>query len=920
MRTSEEPVEGAALRYASLVAYQALRDLIGSRFGPYEITGRLGAGGMGEVYRARDPRLHREVAIKILPQSAVIDPSRQRRFAQEAIAAGALNHPNILVVYDVGDHDGTPYIVSELVDGTTLRDEIDRGRSPIKRLLNVGARIAGGLAAAHSAGIVHRDIKPENVMVGRDGRIKIVDFGLAKAGPEEQESTIGSANPTQTAAGFVVGTVPYMSPEQAAGGTVDFRSDQFSLGVMLHEMAAGVHPFRRATPVQTLAAIIGEEHRSIGESSLHVPAALRWVIDRCLAKDPQGRYAHTADLAADLEQLRDRLGETASESTPRLEGRRQWAAWIAAATAATSAFVLGLSLSQADSIGESFKYVPLATDAGYQGQPAWSPDGKTLAYVADVDGVLQVFTRSLTSVSRTQVTDTRFDCHDPFWSHDGARLYFHSLAGGKDSVWSISPAGGPADLVIEGGTRAALSPDGKSLAVFREDEDTSVGMSLWIASPPTAAPERFTRPPFDKVVSDALLRYSPNGSKLLVWLNGYGSGGQSQGTQFVLMDMQSRVTRPVLPSLAGPRAPPLFTWLPDNRRIVLVRDDGQTVGSHLWIGDLDADRTTPLTVTNGNESSPAISPDAARLAFTSEATDFDLVLVPLDGSPPRTFLSSTRNELDPASSPTGAQYAYVSDRNGSQQIWVRSEEGASEKGGFDRPLVTDADFPGSRTMVLGSLAFSRDGRRLAYQRFADGGYRIWISSLAGGTPVPLTSEDVYQDGPTWSPDGESVAYISGAQNSAWSLATIRVGASTPTMLKLDVVPFARPQWSPDGRWILCQTNDGLLLVAPDGRVSRTLSRADWIAYAWGNDAKTVYGLRTGDDPHHFLLAALDVASGQETIVNGNLGTIPQANQPIRGFSRIRGEGFLTSVARVRSDIWLLEGFGRPARGFARIWP
>jgi serine/threonine protein kinase/Tol biopolymer transport system component len=882
----------------------AVRDLIGSRLGPYEIIGRLGAGGMGEVYRARDPRLHREVAIKILPQSAAIDTARQRRFAQEAIAAGALNHSNILVVYDIGDDNGTPYIVSELIEGSSLRDEMDRGRLPIKRLLSVGARIADGLAAAHSAGIVHRDIKPENVMEGRDGRIKIVDFGLAQTAAEGSEAAAGSSNPTQTAAGLIIGTVPYMSPEQAAAGTVDFRSDQFSLGVMLHEMATGVHPFRRATPVQTLAAIIGDDHRPIEELNPLVPPPLRWVIDRCLAKDPRGRYAHTADLAADLEQLRDRLAEAVDESSiaPGQRGRRRWFAWAASVAATASALIIGATLAQGDERAESFKYVPLATDAGYQGQPAWSPDGKTLGYVADVDGVLQIFTRSLTSVLRTQVTHARFDCHDPFWSHDGSRLYFHSLAAGKDSLWSISSAGGPADVVIEGATRAAISADGRSLAVFREDEATSVGMSLWIASPPTVEPTKFARGPLDQVVSDALLRYSPDGSKLLVWVNGYGSGGQSQRTQFVLVDTNTGTPRPVLPSLSGPRAPPLFTWLADNRHIVLVRNDGQTVGSHLWIGDLDADRTTPLTLTNGNESSPAIAPDSMRLAFTSEATDFDLVLVPIDQSPPRTFLSSTRNELDPAWSPTGAQYAYVSDRNGSQEIWVRSEEGASERGGFERPLVTDADFPGSRTMVLGSLAFSHDGLRLAYQRFADGGYRIWISTLAGGTPVPLTASDVYQDGPSWSPDGESVAYISGAQNSTWSLAKIRVGAPSPTILKQDVVPFARPEWS------------------PDGSVSRTLSHSDWIAYAWGSDATTVYGLRTADDPHHFLLAALDVSSGKETIVNGNLGTIPQANQPIRGFTRIRREGFLTSVARVRSDIWLLEGFRPPARGLARLWP
>jgi dipeptidyl aminopeptidase/acylaminoacyl peptidase len=292
--------------------------------------------------------------------------------------------------------------------------------------------------------------------------------------------------------------------------------------------------------------------------------------------------------------------------------------------------------------------------------------------------------------------------------------------------------------------------------------------------------------------------------------------------------------------------------------------------------------------------------------------------VPLDGSPMRTFLSSTRNELDPAWSPTAAQYAFVSDRSGSQEIWVRSEEEASERGGFERPLVTDADFSGSRTMVLGSLAFSRDGRRLAYQRFADGGYRIWLSTLAGGTPVPLTSGDSYQDGPTWSPDGEWVAYINGSKNAAWTLNKIRVGGTAPIVLTTGISPFARPQWSPDGRWILCQTPDGLSLIGADGSKTRTISSADWVAYAWGRDASTVYGLKTADDLHHFLFASVDVETGRETVITANLGTIPQANQPIRGFSRMRGDGFLTSIARVRSDIWLLDGFALPASSALRF--
>ncbi len=896
----------------------------GSSLGAYQIVSAIGAGGMGEVYRARDPRLLRDVAIKILPESAAANPERQRRFAQEAIAASALNHPNIVVVYDVGVDGAVPFIVSEFIDGAPLREEMQRGRMPIRRLVEVAAAIADGLAAAHGAGIVHRDLKPENVMVARDGRIKIVDFGLAKARAEEDAEILRVTGATQTATGLVIGTVPYMSPEQAAGGVVDFRSDQFSFGLMLYEMATTAHPFVRATPVQTLSAIIGDEPRRVDEANRLLPAPLVWVIERCLAKDPRGRYAHTADLVADLTRLRNRLPELARELSTGSPQRTTpvWPRAVGVAIAVGIAFAAGKAVVSPSDLATTYKYVPLSTDAGYQGQPAWSPDGKTLAYVADVDGVLQVFTRGVGSALRTQITRSRFDCHDPFWSHDSSRMYFHSLAGGKDSLWSVSPAGGPADVVMEGATRAALSPDDRALAVFREDSDTSVGMSLWFASGSGKDPRKYSRPPFDRVVSDGLLRYSPDGSKLLVWANGYGWGGAPQGTQFVTIANADAAPVRVLQSLTGPRTPPLFTWLPDNRHIVVVRNDGPTVGSHLWIADLDANRTQPLTVTNGNESSPAIAPDGQRLAFTSEATDFDLVLVPLDGSPLRTFLSSTRNELDPAWSPTGAQYAFVSDRSGNQEIWVRSEEGASERGGFERPLVTDSDFTGSKTMVIGSLAFSRDGRRLAYQRFADGGYRIWLSTLAGGTPVPLTSGDSYQDGPTWSPDGAWVAYINGAKDAPWTLNKIRVGGSSPTVILTGISPFARPQWSPDGRWIVCQTPDGLKLIAAEGTETRTISAADWMAYAWGTDGAKVYGLKTADDLHHFLFASVDVVSGRETVISANLGTIPQANQPIRGFSRMRTEGFLTSIARVRSDIWLLEGFKPPAdssQWLRRLW-
>ena len=342
----------------------------GTRLGAYEILSLLGTGGMGEVYRARDPRLHREVAIKVLRDSAAANPERQRRFTQEAVAASALNHPNILIVYDVGVDAGVPYIVSELIDGAPLREEIQRGRIPIRRLVEIAARIADGLAAAHGAGIVHRDLKPENVMSGRDGQVKIVDFGIAKGRGEDAEEMLRATGATQTVTGLIIGTVPYMSPEQAAGGAVDFRSDQFSFGVMLYEMATGAHPFARATPVQTLSAVISDEPRRPDELNPLLPAPLVWVIDRCLAKDPRGRYAHTADLAADVQRVRDRLQEIAREFSAvpsRSRWRRTLVRIATAAAVVLTAFAAGLATNPSADVPTSHKYSPAVDGCGISG-------------------------------------------------------------------------------------------------------------------------------------------------------------------------------------------------------------------------------------------------------------------------------------------------------------------------------------------------------------------------------------------------------------------------------------------------------------------------------------------------------------------------------------------------------------------------
>ena len=262
----------------------------GTRLGPYEILGALGAGGMGEVYRARDSRLRRDVALKILPAAVSADADSRARFEREAHAAAALNHPNILAIYDVGSENDVFYIATELVNGETLATLLKRGPLPTRRLLEIAVQIADGMASAHAAHIVHRDLKPANVMVATDGRVKILDFGLAKqhGRPDGGDETVLTDH---TQPGMILGTVNYMSPEQARGQPADYRSDQFSFGVLLYEMATGRRAFDRIESVQIMAAIISEEAPPI---EVRLPAPLRWAIDRCLAKDPSGRYSRPA--------------------------------------------------------------------------------------------------------------------------------------------------------------------------------------------------------------------------------------------------------------------------------------------------------------------------------------------------------------------------------------------------------------------------------------------------------------------------------------------------------------------------------------------------------------------------------------------------------------------------------------------------
>ena len=445
----------------------------GSRLGPYEIVSFLGAGGMGEIYRARDTRLGREVAIKVLPADLSSDRERLRRFEREARSASALNHPNIVTIHDIGVSDSVSYIAMELVEGESLRRLLERGSLRVKKLLSIAEQIADGLARAHEAGIVHRDLKPENVMVDKDGRVKILDFGLAKvhvrpSGPEQ------TSTPTETAteAGTVLGTVGYMSPEQVSGGDVDYRSDQFSLGAVLYEMTTGRRAFQKKTSVDTMSAILNDEPEPIAKINPQSPAPLRWIVERCLAKEPRHRYASTQDLAQDLQSVQGHLSDVSGSSVataPR--GRFRY---VALATAAAVLASLVAVYFVGERRGLENAQIPtfqrLTFRRGGVLSARFTSDGRTVVYAASWDGApLRLFTTRLENPESGSLALPDADLAGvsssaelllfPAWPYSYAR-----------SGWTLSRvplAGGTPRVVAEGVVGADWSPVSNDMALVR---------------------------------------------------------------------------------------------------------------------------------------------------------------------------------------------------------------------------------------------------------------------------------------------------------------------------------------------------------------------------------------------------------------------------------------------------------------------
>lgn len=421
----------------------------GTKLGDYEIVKLLGSGGMGEVYRARDTRLARDVAIKVLPAFYSSDPDRLRRFEQEARAAAALNHSNILAVFQMGTYDGAPYLVSELLEGSTLREHLVRGPMPFRKAIDIGAQVARGLAAAHEKGIVHRDLKPENLFVTKDGRVKILDFGLAKLiQPSSSSSHSALMASTETEAGTVMGTVGYMAPEQVRGRTVDHRADVFAFGAILYEMLSGKRAFQKATSAETMNSILNEDPPGISQLTPSIPPALHRVVHRCLEKNPEERFQSASDLAFALEALSDSGGLSASavdaQATRRVRLRPLW--WAVTLILLLTATII-LRLSQPPKLPvDPVQWVQITNFPDAVSQPALSPDGHILTFIRGPStfyGSGQVYIKLLPDGEPKQLTHDGYMKMSPVFSPDGSRIAYTTVDDQFNwDTWFVPALGG----------------------------------------------------------------------------------------------------------------------------------------------------------------------------------------------------------------------------------------------------------------------------------------------------------------------------------------------------------------------------------------------------------------------------------------------------------------------------------------------
>jgi len=850
----------------------------GARIGPYELLSPIGAGGMGEVWKARDTRLDRTVAIKF-SQAAFTD-----RFQHEARAIAALNHPNIATIHDVGEN----YLVMEFVDGDPIKPPNDT-----RKLLDIAVQIADGLAAAHSAGIVHRDLKPGNILLTKNGRIKILDFGLAK-------QTVHAGDATETFAavtdpGTIVGTAAYMSPEQARGKPLDARSDQFSFGLVLYELATGKRAFQRASTPETLSAIIRDDADPLPPT---LPAPLRWLIERCLAKDPESRYDSTGDLFRELKNIRERLTEAATSvaaTSPAKSSRLiKTIPYLFALALAVVVFLKSQEPWRPDL--SKLRFVPFATEEYPEYGAVWSPDGRSVAYCAIASGEYRLMVKNADGSAPAILARHPFrvggfiDLNNVSWSPDGSRLYYHL----REFPYTVARAGGASQAITIGAKpsirRVKPAPDGSTFAIGESLRDGGKLLyRLSLASSPTANPDKVL---MESERATSYTSWAPDASRLLV--------SEYLGTGFRLWLIHRDGTRRSL--FDGEGATSMYhSWLPGSRYAALITSPSD---QGIRVVDTVSGTITPILPALRPFGSVSVSPDGTRLAVTEGRPGTHLTEIPLDGGAARTFLASSLNHSELSWSPSGDEFVYVQ----GESIRVRNRAGTLE-----RSVVSRHDFPGyAGSLQFEKPSFSPDGQRILYTLFGVQGRArgIWISPSGGGPPYLIEKAEGFA--PTWAVDGAHIHFQPGQQAGVWKY---RLG-SDDTPIRITPVS-CDPSPSPDGKWILCPST--ATIASLDGKEeTRKLSKEFMVTGTWSRDSAAVYLLNAAEKQE---LLQFDIATGRSRVlstITPHLDVRGPHGGPTRMALSPDGKSVITTVRRDEGDIWLLEGFATP-RSFWERW-
>jgi serine/threonine protein kinase len=738
-----------------------------TRFGPYETVSFLGAGGMGEVYEAIDTRLNRRVALKVLPAHLGVDDDRRRRFVQEAQLASSLQHPHIVTIYDIGSANAADYIAMELVRGRTLDSVIPNKGLRLGDALRYGIQITDALSAAHAAGIVHRDLKPGNIMVTEQDQIKVLDFGLATLANHGMTSGIDETRikSVETGVGTIVGSVAYMSPEQAEGKKVDARSDIFSFGAIMYEMLSGQRAFRADSTPATLAAVINLEPRPLTNFAEGVPQPVERLVSRCLRKDLSRRAQHASDIKVALEELREDSTSGALAAAAPVQTSRRWAAPVALATVLLLCVVCAAAWfwPRTPPPPTSFQPVPLTSLPGSEGSATLSPDGTQVAFSwAPENEGPGVYVQLINGTgTRLRLANDGQLRASPSWSPDGTliALWRREGQGPQGSLVLVSPLGGPERQLLTwdgAARRPAWSPDGRWLAISPVTTRGHLDKGIVLVSPTTG--EKVDWATIDRAyASSADPAFSPDGRRIAYTTTTGDFTGQVH-TVPVGNDGKP-VGQPTLLNYKGQglRSP---VWTADGESILVVDGSPTSNGGVTRIPVDDPSQAQRLSGLD-RATDLALSREGTKLVFSRGTDNSDLWRIDLrDPSKSGRFAASTLFEGGAEYSPDGRQIAFSSNRGGGREIWVANGNGESAT------AVTSFNGP-----IAGTARWSPDSRLIAFDSRPDGNSDIFVVSAGGGPVRQLTRTPGEDARPAWSADGRSIFFSSdrNGRNEIWRM-------------------------------------------------------------------------------------------------------------------------------------------------------